>query len=161
MPQGAPILDGVSGFVLLTLSVGIGAYIRQVYVGATELYDEINSGQREQLWPLDRCYTQKRLKNLLYVQKWLRRVTVLMFAFMTLASARLIASAVNAISPLIPDFWLRLYDLFLVVYITTGLLMMWRTHHVGSRRERRYLKQMRTALEEKRNRPDGNAAPAA
>lgn len=151
MSNGAPILDGVSGFVLLTLSVGIGAYVRQVYVEATKIYDDVNSGELRRLWPLDKEYTQKRLKNLRYVQKWLRIATSVMFAFMALASARLIASAINAIVPIIPDIALRVSDLLLVVVITSALLMMWRTHHVGSKKERHYLKKMRKALKEKRS----------
>lgn len=63
-----PVFDGASGVVLLTLSVGLGAYIRQVYIAATDTYDQLDSGGLEPLWPVHAAYTKERLKNLVYVQ---------------------------------------------------------------------------------------------
>jgi hypothetical protein len=55
-----PILNGGPGFVLLTLSVGVGAYMRLVYAGCTEIYDETISGELENLWPSNAQYTKDR-----------------------------------------------------------------------------------------------------
>ena len=124
-----PILDGASGIVLLTLSVGLGAYIRQVYVGATDTYDEVNSGEMETLWPIDAAYTRLRLNNLLATQRYLRFVTSMMFFFITLVSLRVLISALNAIFNLVHPAYLCWYDLLLISYLSVAFIIMWRTHH--------------------------------
>jgi hypothetical protein len=143
VPAMSPVFDGASGVVLLTLSVGLGAYIRQVYVGATEVYDELYCGDAERLWPAGAAYTKDRLGNLLYVQYWLRIVTRLMFAFIVGVSIRVLISAVDEITPVAPVWLLRWYDLALISYLTVAFVMMWRTHHVGSAVEHQCLEDMR------------------
>jgi hypothetical protein len=157
-----PILNGPPGFVLLALAAGLGAYIRQVYVSASETYDKLNSGELKRLWPLDEQYTKERLYNLIYVQDNLIRVTKLMFFFIIVLSLRLVAYAISAFPAdtagilndiRIPDAALYYWDLGLLVYLAIAFSLMWWTHHQGSKKERQYHKAMWTAFERSKSPP--------
>lgn len=137
-----PVLNGPPGFILLTLAVGLGAYIRQVYLTAGEIYDKVESGQ-EPLWPRGATYTEGRLRNLLFVQAALRWVTTMMFIFIAASSFRLVLFAANAIDPIVSDENLKIYDLVLIGYLTVAFLFMWVTHWWSSANEREYHEQMR------------------
>lgn len=146
-----PILNGEAGFVLLAIVVGLGAYVRQVYVESNEIYDQLKSGELKSRWPLEAKYTQDRLANLKYVQERLIVVTRLMFLFIVLLSLRLVAHAIDVIPAdiagtlnylRVSDSALYYWDLTLLVYLTVAFGMMWWTHHRGSERERSYHREM-------------------
>ena len=54
-----PILNGATGIVLLTFSVGLGLYVRQLYGATLETYDKTFVGSDETLWPLLMLRTPK------------------------------------------------------------------------------------------------------
>lgn len=146
-----PILHGESAFVFLAIVVGLGAYVRQVYVDSNEIYDQLKSGALASRWPLEEKFTQDRLANLKYVQTSLIRVTRLMFLLILLLSLRIVAQAINAIPAdvawifkcaRVSEAVLYYWDLALLVYVSVSFGMMWWTHHRGSERERSYHEAM-------------------
>ena len=136
----------------MTLSVGIGAYVRTVYVACGEIYDKIVGGDLVKLWPLEAWYTKSRLSNLRFVQRCLRRATVLMFLFIVATSFRLLVYAALAVPNAIPipeklhsyvtDIALARVDFCLIAYLTVAFLFMWFTHWLGSKREIQYHRAM-------------------
>jgi hypothetical protein len=138
-----PILNGAPGFILLAISFAIGAYIRQVYVAASDIYDKI-IGKELKLWPRELDFTISREHNLQFVLWALKSITHAMFFFIMMVSARLLATAAK---PVIGVNWptddcLHRVDLFLVAYLTAAFALMWLTHTVGSWKERNYHKAM-------------------
>lgn len=160
-----PILDGAPGFILLTLSVGLAAYIRQVYVATQEVYDKVSSGGLKEFWPLEKQYTQDRLKNLLYVQNRLRAVTFVMFLFICASAVRILFYAIGSLAAAhvsggfparvvhrasewaISDAWLRIWDFGLISYLTVAFFIMWWTHWRSSSNEHQYHVEMRADLQ--------------
>lgn len=157
----APVLDGESGFVLLALAVGLGAYIRQVYIDANSTYGQLRSGQLAALWPIEAKDTQDRIANLQYVQDRLILVTRLMFLLIIMLSLRLLESAIRAIPPdkacvlnylRFSDVGLNYWDFFILLFVLVSFAMMWWTHHRSSQKERDYQKAMWRRF-------DGNSPP--
>lgn len=145
-----PILNGAPGFILLTLSVGIGAYVRQVYVGASETYDKIIRKKLEAIWPLDKQYTLDRLENIDNALLALRIVTIIMFAFILATSLRLIAYAMTAADmALLSDETLCKWDVVMTVWIGAAFGIMWIAHAVTSAKEREYHRLMRAEAKKK------------
>src|ERR1700743_129130 len=137
--QLSPILNGAAGFVLLSFSIALGAYVRAVYASSTETYDKTITGQLEPLWKVGAVYTTDRLANLQDVQKNLLTVTKVMFVFVFLVSLRMIVFALNATSLeslRTPNNVLAWADLFLVLYLAVALLVSYHYHLKGSEKER-------------------------
>jgi hypothetical protein len=137
------LLSGAPGFVLLAISFAIGAYIRQVYVAASEVYDKIIGGDLK-LWPRTESFTEDRLKNIEFVRFALRWITHGMFLFILLVSVRLLLLAVK---PVMKSHWFtdglfHRVDLFLMGYLTIAFALMWITHAVGSWKELKYHERM-------------------
>ncbi|RXG96363.1 hypothetical protein [Bradyrhizobium zhanjiangense] len=147
--KSVTILNGSSGFILLAFSVALGAYIRTVYAASVETFDEVYC-EKLPAWPFETDYTRDRLHNLEFAQRWLRLVTILMFIFMFFSSLRIVASALNAITPVIEIWLLRWCDLGLIIFLTGSFLIMWGTHWVSSSKERRCREAMRKAFDQKR-----------
>lgn len=152
-----PILNGSPGVILLTLVVALGAYIRQVYVTASDTYDGVINGRQDDpyiLWPLSADYTQARLKNLEYLLEQLRRVTGLLFLFVGLASIRLVAYALDTAwinGPLISNTIFHIWDMALIVFLAFTFVLMWWTYAKSSRKDYAYRKEMRKAVKERQD----------
>jgi len=151
-----PILNGATGVVLLTFSIGLGVYVRQVYATTLDTYDQTFAEENPTLWPLNASYTQARLKNLEEVLRSLRIVTTLMFVFCFLVCARLIAFALNA-TPLTwahtGNVFLTWVDLFLIIYLSIAFVVSYWAHLVGANRERENHDAAHAALSAKREPP--------
>lgn len=145
----SPILNGPQGFILLTLSVGLCAYVRQMYVGCADAHDRIVSGDLKKLWPPEAEYTKCHIDNLVFVQKSLRIVTFLMFFLIFLLSLRLLAYAGSAM----PIAWLHVSDSVLdycdfglISYLAIACCIMWLTYWMDSKKERAIHHRMYAAL---------------
>lgn len=164
------LFDSTGAVILLALSTALGAYIRGVYASAADSYDKtaVADTWHGVLWPRDATYTERRLRNLQRVMSHLQAITWAMFAFVFLASLRLIASGLNndACGALSAKWFgsvvhilcpaaqsrsnLALADLALGVGLALAFIGSFFAHWVGSRAEKKVRRQAHDEYERKR-----------
>ena len=133
-----PILDGPPAFILLGFIVALGAYLRQVSVGAQNLIDEIESNRNDAFPYLTAegtpSHTEAKLSSLRTTRDSVAKVTPWMFVLMLSLALRISIYAVSHMGWPLPSLLQeeearRWFDLVVSLSLIVLVLGLWFMHH--------------------------------